>query len=232
MLFHLGRSLGWSGEWVRKEMELRQRSYFSVPDHYIGKGNRLQRWCSQLDSRRTCSQTTSGEEKAVQGDTFICIHGYWRPLKHLQDLLTPLDPVLTASCPEGWQPGRSSVPRIGTCLAGRKSLSHSNQHPSFFSSHVTQTTSWIHPVMSVLNLSCSEENEEDCPRELTDQKSWWKWHFRVFRLCRPGAQPYTRRHSFRNRNPAHSARRDVNLELWYFYAHVKDQLPTVLVLWK
>ncbi|EGV99560.1 TOM1-like protein 1 [Cricetulus griseus] len=41
----------------------------------------------------------------------------------------------------------------------------------YFINHVTQTTSWIHPVMSVLNLSCSEENEEDCPRELTDQKS-------------------------------------------------------------
>ncbi|KAM4844615.1 syntaxin-binding protein 4 [Thomomys bottae] len=41
----------------------------------------------------------------------------------------------------------------------------------YFINHVTQTTSWIHPVMSVLNLSCSEENEEDFPRELTDQKS-------------------------------------------------------------
>lgn len=41
----------------------------------------------------------------------------------------------------------------------------------YFINHVTQTTSWIHPMMSVLNLSCSEENEEDCPRELTDQKS-------------------------------------------------------------
>ncbi|XP_058531254.1 syntaxin-binding protein 4 [Ochotona princeps] len=41
----------------------------------------------------------------------------------------------------------------------------------YFINHVTQTTSWIHPVMSVLNLSCSEENEEDCPRELPDQKS-------------------------------------------------------------
>ncbi|XP_021095595.1 syntaxin-binding protein 4 isoform X6 [Heterocephalus glaber] len=38
-------------------------------------------------------------------------------------------------------------------------------------SHVTQTTSWMHPVMSVLSLSCSEENEEDCPRELSDPKS-------------------------------------------------------------
>ncbi|XP_037057079.1 syntaxin-binding protein 4 [Peromyscus leucopus] len=41
----------------------------------------------------------------------------------------------------------------------------------YFINHVTQTTSWIHPMMSVLNLSCSEENEENCPRELTDQKS-------------------------------------------------------------
>lgn len=41
----------------------------------------------------------------------------------------------------------------------------------YFINHVTQTTSWIHPVMSALNLSCSEENEEDCSRELTDQKS-------------------------------------------------------------
>ncbi|KAG8518300.1 Syntaxin-binding protein 4 [Galemys pyrenaicus] len=38
-------------------------------------------------------------------------------------------------------------------------------------SHVTQTTSWIHPVMSALNLSCSEENEEDCFREPSDHKS-------------------------------------------------------------
>ncbi|XP_025851749.1 syntaxin-binding protein 4 isoform X2 [Vulpes vulpes] len=41
----------------------------------------------------------------------------------------------------------------------------------YFINHVTQTTSWIHPVRSALNLSCSEENEEDCSRELTDQKS-------------------------------------------------------------
>ncbi|XP_036079283.1 syntaxin-binding protein 4 isoform X2 [Rousettus aegyptiacus] len=41
----------------------------------------------------------------------------------------------------------------------------------YFINHVTQTTSWIHPVMSALNPSCSEENEEDCSRELPDQKS-------------------------------------------------------------
>uniref|UniRef100_A0A2K6GA41 Syntaxin-binding protein 4 n=1 Tax=Propithecus coquereli TaxID=379532 RepID=A0A2K6GA41_PROCO len=40
----------------------------------------------------------------------------------------------------------------------------------YFINHVTQTTSWIHPVMSVLNLSCSEGNEEDCSREPPDQK--------------------------------------------------------------
>ncbi|XP_047615306.1 syntaxin-binding protein 4 isoform X1 [Phacochoerus africanus] len=39
----------------------------------------------------------------------------------------------------------------------------------YFINHVTQTTSWIHPVMSALSLSCSEENEEDCSRELPDQ---------------------------------------------------------------
>ncbi|ELK38212.1 Syntaxin-binding protein 4 [Myotis davidii] len=41
----------------------------------------------------------------------------------------------------------------------------------YFINHVTQTTSWIHPVASALSLSCSEENEEDCPRDLPDQKS-------------------------------------------------------------
>lgn len=41
----------------------------------------------------------------------------------------------------------------------------------YFINHVTQTTSWIHPMVSVLNLSCTEENEEDSPRELTDPKS-------------------------------------------------------------
>uniref|UniRef100_A0A2K6UZI3 Syntaxin-binding protein 4 n=1 Tax=Saimiri boliviensis boliviensis TaxID=39432 RepID=A0A2K6UZI3_SAIBB len=41
----------------------------------------------------------------------------------------------------------------------------------YFINHVTQTTSWIHPVMSVLNLSRSEESEEDCSRELPNQKS-------------------------------------------------------------
>lgn len=41
----------------------------------------------------------------------------------------------------------------------------------YFINHVTQTTSWIHPVMNALNLSCSEEHEEDCFRELPDQKS-------------------------------------------------------------
>ncbi|XP_069849360.1 syntaxin-binding protein 4 isoform X1 [Dipodomys merriami] len=41
----------------------------------------------------------------------------------------------------------------------------------YFINHVTQTTSWIHPVMNVLSLSCSEENEEDFSRELPNQKS-------------------------------------------------------------
>ncbi|XP_004377964.1 syntaxin-binding protein 4 [Trichechus manatus latirostris] len=41
----------------------------------------------------------------------------------------------------------------------------------YFINHVTQTTSWIHPVTSALNLSCSEENEDDCSRELPNQKS-------------------------------------------------------------
>uniref|UniRef100_A0A8D1BEA4 Syntaxin-binding protein 4 n=1 Tax=Sus scrofa TaxID=9823 RepID=A0A8D1BEA4_PIG len=41
----------------------------------------------------------------------------------------------------------------------------------YFINHVTQTTSWIHPVMSALSLSCSEENEEDCSREPPDQKN-------------------------------------------------------------
>nr|XP_045746199.1 syntaxin-binding protein 4 [Mirounga angustirostris] len=41
----------------------------------------------------------------------------------------------------------------------------------YFINHVTQTTSWIHPVMSALNLSCSDENEEDYSREFPDQKS-------------------------------------------------------------
>ncbi|XP_057569725.1 syntaxin-binding protein 4 isoform X1 [Hippopotamus amphibius kiboko] len=41
----------------------------------------------------------------------------------------------------------------------------------YFINHVTQTTSWMHPVMSALNLSCSEENEDDCSRELPDQKN-------------------------------------------------------------
>ncbi|XP_006889519.1 PREDICTED: syntaxin-binding protein 4 [Elephantulus edwardii] len=41
----------------------------------------------------------------------------------------------------------------------------------YFINHVTQTTSWIHPVTSALTLSCSEENEEDCSRGLPDQKS-------------------------------------------------------------
>lgn len=41
----------------------------------------------------------------------------------------------------------------------------------YFINHVTQTTSWIHPVLSALNLSCAEENEEDCAREPPDQRS-------------------------------------------------------------
>uniref|UniRef100_A0A8C3WHT7 Syntaxin-binding protein 4 n=1 Tax=Catagonus wagneri TaxID=51154 RepID=A0A8C3WHT7_9CETA len=41
----------------------------------------------------------------------------------------------------------------------------------YFINHVTQTTSWMHPVMSALSLSCSEENEEDCSRELPDQQN-------------------------------------------------------------
>uniref|UniRef100_A0A2K5HPI6 Syntaxin-binding protein 4 n=1 Tax=Colobus angolensis palliatus TaxID=336983 RepID=A0A2K5HPI6_COLAP len=41
----------------------------------------------------------------------------------------------------------------------------------YFINHVTQTTSWIHPVMSVLNLSRSEENEADFSGELPNQRS-------------------------------------------------------------
>uniref|UniRef100_A0A8D0H312 Syntaxin binding protein 4 n=1 Tax=Sphenodon punctatus TaxID=8508 RepID=A0A8D0H312_SPHPU len=37
--------------------------------------------------------------------------------------------------------------------------------------HITQTTSWIHPVTNVLNMSCTEDSEEDCIRELPDPKS-------------------------------------------------------------
>ncbi|XP_023409331.1 syntaxin-binding protein 4 isoform X2 [Loxodonta africana] len=41
----------------------------------------------------------------------------------------------------------------------------------YFINHVTQTTSWIHPVTSAMNMSCLEENEDDCPRELPAQKN-------------------------------------------------------------
>uniref|UniRef100_A0A8B9X8R4 Syntaxin binding protein 4 n=1 Tax=Bos mutus grunniens TaxID=30521 RepID=A0A8B9X8R4_BOSMU len=41
----------------------------------------------------------------------------------------------------------------------------------YFINHVTQITSWVHPVMSALNLSCSEETEEDCSREPPDQRN-------------------------------------------------------------
>ncbi|XP_061245979.1 syntaxin-binding protein 4 isoform X5 [Bos javanicus] len=41
----------------------------------------------------------------------------------------------------------------------------------YFINHVTQTTSWVHPVMSALNLSCSEEDEEDGSREPPDQRN-------------------------------------------------------------
>ncbi|XP_036125372.1 syntaxin-binding protein 4 isoform X1 [Molossus molossus] len=40
----------------------------------------------------------------------------------------------------------------------------------YFINHVTQTTSWTHPVVSALSLSCSEE-DEGCSRELPDPKS-------------------------------------------------------------
>uniref|UniRef100_A0A8C8RAQ0 Syntaxin binding protein 4 n=1 Tax=Pelusios castaneus TaxID=367368 RepID=A0A8C8RAQ0_9SAUR len=41
----------------------------------------------------------------------------------------------------------------------------------YFINHVTQTTSWIHPVTSALSLSCPEDEEEDRTRELPDPKS-------------------------------------------------------------
>ncbi|XP_062975969.1 syntaxin-binding protein 4 [Elgaria multicarinata webbii] len=41
----------------------------------------------------------------------------------------------------------------------------------YFINHVTQTTSWVHPVTNVLALSYSEENEDDGFRELPDPKS-------------------------------------------------------------
>ncbi|XP_061471281.1 syntaxin-binding protein 4 isoform X3 [Rhineura floridana] len=40
----------------------------------------------------------------------------------------------------------------------------------YFINHVTQTTSWIHPVTNILALSCSEDNEDDGFRELPDPK--------------------------------------------------------------
>ncbi|XP_016062674.1 PREDICTED: syntaxin-binding protein 4 [Miniopterus natalensis] len=41
----------------------------------------------------------------------------------------------------------------------------------YFINHVTQTTSWMHPVASALSLSCSEETAEDCARDGPDPKS-------------------------------------------------------------
>ncbi|XP_019397996.1 PREDICTED: syntaxin-binding protein 4 isoform X2 [Crocodylus porosus] len=41
----------------------------------------------------------------------------------------------------------------------------------YFINHVTQTTSWIHPVTSALSLSCSEEIGEDGTRELAEPRS-------------------------------------------------------------
>ncbi|NXO86224.1 STXB4 protein, partial [Sitta europaea] len=41
----------------------------------------------------------------------------------------------------------------------------------YFINHVTQTTSWIHPVTSALSLLCSEEEEEDGIRDLPGPKS-------------------------------------------------------------
>ncbi|NWS12103.1 STXB4 protein, partial [Pachyramphus minor] len=41
----------------------------------------------------------------------------------------------------------------------------------YFINHVTQTTSWIHPVTSALSLLCSEEEEEDGMRDLPGSKS-------------------------------------------------------------
>ncbi|XP_013931641.1 PREDICTED: syntaxin-binding protein 4 [Thamnophis sirtalis] len=41
----------------------------------------------------------------------------------------------------------------------------------YFINHVTQTTSWIHPVTNVLALSCLEENEDDGFRELPDPQT-------------------------------------------------------------
>ncbi|KAM6474355.1 syntaxin-binding protein 4 isoform 2-T2 [Liasis olivaceus] len=41
----------------------------------------------------------------------------------------------------------------------------------YFINHVTQTTSWIHPVTNVLALSCLEGNEDDGFRELPDPQT-------------------------------------------------------------
>lgn len=41
----------------------------------------------------------------------------------------------------------------------------------YFINHVTQTTSWIHPIASTLSLICSEEEEEDGIRDLPGPKS-------------------------------------------------------------
>lgn len=110
-------------------------------------------------------------------------------------------------------------------LVGR----HSNLLSMFFSSHVTQTTSWIHPMVSVLNLSCSEENEEDCPRELTDQKSWWLTFMGSDASEFPGFQSMcTNRDETPQPEKLESStfyRMGCQVETVVFYTHVKDQLP-------
>ncbi|XP_060109534.1 syntaxin-binding protein 4 [Heteronotia binoei] len=71
-----------------------------------------------------------------------------------RDLAKSIRSILEADClPYGWEEAYTAD--------GIK----------YFINHVTQTTSWIHPVTNVLTLPFSEENEDDGFRELPDPKS-------------------------------------------------------------
>ncbi|XP_054833029.1 syntaxin-binding protein 4 isoform X2 [Eublepharis macularius] len=71
-----------------------------------------------------------------------------------RELAKSIRAILEADClPYGWEEA------------------HTADGIKYFINHVTQTTSWIHPVTNVLALPYPEENEDDGFRELPDPKS-------------------------------------------------------------
>ena len=112
----------------------------------------------------------------ISSALFSCPHSGRRALLASQTSLTPLGknghniPATLALESKELVKSVCAI-RDMDCLPYEWEEAYTADGIKYFINHVTQTTSWMHPVMSALNLSCSEENEEDCSREPPDQRN-------------------------------------------------------------